>query len=125
VTPLIEALDKACPGFVPGLYDDTPYMWMGSFVRHVVRARLAGREDDVRAVFAVIEMCIDTGRLGSTRSDDSNLAIVGFLEDMQNGNLHPAGSGPADFRVYLGPKSLNAWNALNGFWQMVADSKPD
>jgi len=124
VAPLIEALDKACPGFVPGPYDDTPYMWMGSFVRHVVGARLAGREDDVRAVFAVIERCIESDIAGQKRSDESNLAVAGFLEDLQNGNLHAEGSRPADFRAYLGPKSLEAWNALNGFWQMVSGSKP-
>ena len=123
MTPLIEALDRACPGFVPGEYDDTPYMWMGSFVRHVVGARLAGREEQVRAVFAVIEQCIEDDRPGLKRSDEASLAIVGFLEDLQNGNLHAVGSHPADFLRYLGPRSLEAWHSLNGFWEMVAGSK--
>jgi hypothetical protein len=124
VTPLIEALDRACPGFVPGEYDATPYMWMGSFVRYVARARLEGREDEVRAVFAVIERQLETDRPGWKLSDESNLAVVGFLEDLQNGSLHPEGSRPADFRAYLGPKSLKAWEGLNGFWEMVAGAKP-
>lgn len=99
-------------------------MWMGGFVRHVARARLEGREDEVRAVFAVIERQLETDRPGFKLSDESNLAVVGFLEDLQNGNLHPEGSRPADFRVYLGPKSLKAWDGLNGFWEMVAGAKP-
>jgi hypothetical protein len=80
-------------------------MWMGSFVRHVVRARLDGREDEVRAVFAVIEEAIEPSQ---QMGEESNLAIVGFLEDLQNGNLHSGGSTPSDFRPYLGPKSLKA-----------------
>lgn len=124
MTPLIEALDRACPGFVPSEYEDLPYMWMGGFVRHVARARLNAREDEVRAVFAVIERQLETDRPGWEISDESNLAVVGFLEDMQNGNLHPTGSSPSDFRPYLGPKSLTHWESLNGFWEMVAGAKP-
>ncbi|MDP3314613.1 MAG: hypothetical protein Q8M47_00930 [Devosia sp.] len=108
MTLLIEALDRACPGVVPGEYDDTPYMWMGSFVRHVVRARLDGREDEVRAVFAVIEEAIEPSQPGRKMGEESNLAIVGFLEDLQNGNLLSGGSTPGDFRPYLGSKSLKA-----------------
>jgi hypothetical protein len=57
-------------------------------------------------------------------SDESNLAVVGFLEDLQNGNVHPDGSSPSDFRAYLGPKALRSWESLNGFWEMVSGSKP-
>jgi len=123
VTSLIEALDRACPGFVPGEYEDTPYMWVGGFVRHLVRARLDGREDEVKAVFAVIERQLETDRPGWKLSDESNLAVVGFLEDMQNGNLHVPGSRPSDFRAYLGPRSLSHWEDLNGFWGAVEHSK--
>ena len=124
MTPLVEALDKACPGFVPGEYEDTPYMWMGGFVRHVAQARLDGRDDQIRAVFAVIERQLETDRPGWQISDESNLAVVGFLEDLQNGNLHPDGSSPADFHAYLGPKAREHWDGLNGFWEMVAGAKP-
>ncbi len=124
MTPLIEALDKACPGFVPSEYEDLPYVWVGGFVKHVAQARLDGREDEVRAVFAVIERQLETDRPGWQISDESNLAVAGFLEDLQNGNLHPEGSGPADFHQYLGPRSQKSWSALNGFWEMVAGAKP-
>jgi hypothetical protein len=125
VTPLIEALDRACPGFVPSaLVEGLAYSWMSDFVRHVIGARLQGREAEVRAVFDVIERQLATDPPGFKLSEDSNLAVVGFLEDLQNGSLHPEGSRPADFRAYLGPKSLKAWEGLNGFWEMVAGAKP-
>lgn len=120
MTPLIDSLDRACPGFAPSyLEDGIPYSWMGGLVRHVVRARLDGREAEVREVFAVIERQLETDRPGSKLSDDSNLAVVGFLEDMQNGNLHAEGASPSDFVQYLGPISARSWDALNGFWGAV------
>jgi hypothetical protein len=124
VTPLIERLDAACAGYVPSeLVEGLAYSWMSGFVRHVIQARLDGREAEVHAVFAVIERQLETDRPGSRLSDESNLAVVGFLEDMQNGNLHLPGSRPADFRAYLGPKSLKHWEGLNGFWQAVEHGK--
>lgn len=121
----MREFDAACPGFVPGHGDvELPYIWMGGFVRHVIGARLKGREAEVRAVFDVLENRIEEPRPGWAMSDESNLAVVGFLEDLQNRNLHPDGSSPSDFRAYLGPKSLRAWESLNGFWEMVAGAKP-
>lgn len=124
MTPLIESLDAACPGYVPGPYaEGLAYSWMSGFVRHVIQARLDGREDEVRAVFSVIERQLETDRPGFELSGDSNLAVAGFLEDLQNGNLHEPGSKPADFRAYLGPRSLERWEGLNGFWAAVEHSK--
>ena len=121
----MREFDAACPGFVPGHGDvELPYIWMGGFVRHVIGARLKGREAEVRAVFDDLENRIEEPRPGWAMSDESNLAVVGFLEDLQNRNLHPDGSSPSDFRAYLGPKSLRAWESLNGFWEMVAGAKP-
>jgi hypothetical protein len=122
---LMAELDSACPGFVPGQGDvELPYIWMGGFVRHVIEARLAGREAEVEAVFAVVEQRIEEPRPGWAMSDESNLVVVGFIEDLQNGNLHPPGSSPRDFHACLGPKSRRAWDAMNGFWEMVAGAKP-
>lgn len=111
---LVAALDQACPGFVPGPYDTGEYGWIASFVQHVIAMHLAGQTGAVRAAFAVIERTI------ADNGPDVELAIVGFLEDLQNGNLHKDGSRPADFRSYLGPQSLVRWDALNGLWQAVS-----
>ncbi len=118
-------LDKACPGCVPQEgHIDLPYIWMGEFVRHLIRARLNARETEVQAVFEVVERRLEEARPGSKLSEESNLIVVGFIADLQNGNLHPDGSSPADFHRYLGPKSQRAWGAMNGFWEMVAGAKP-
>ena len=117
--PLVAQLDTACPGYVPDPDDaGLANMWMGGFVEHVIAAHRAGRTDEVQAVFAVIERAIGRG------GEDANLAVVGFLEDLQNGNLHPDGSTPAEFKSYLGgPESILAWGQLNGFWHAVAATK--
>lgn len=109
---LIAALDQACPGFVPHPDEaELPYSWMGSFVRHVIAAHRRGEISAVAAAFAVIEREI------ASSGPQAELAIIGFLEDMQNGNLHPTGSRPADLLPYLGPVSRSKWDGLNGFWQ--------
>lgn len=119
MTALVDELDAACPGYVPGSgATSLPYIWVGGFVEHVIAAHRAGRIDEVQAVFAVIERAIGRG------GEDANLAVVGFLEDLQNGNLHPDGSTPAEFKSYLGgPESILAWDQLNGFWHAVAATK--
>lgn len=118
----MRGLGAACPGFVPDAGDvEPPYMWMGDFVPHVIRAR---RDPEVWVVFAVVERCVATIRPGWEPSDEANLAVVGFLEDLQNSNPHPAGSAPSDFRACPGPQSLDRWEQLNGFWEMAAGAKP-
>lgn len=115
---LLRRLDAACPGFVAGDGDaELAYIWMSGFVRHVTRAWLAGRHLEVQAVFEVVEAVI------AADNEASELAVVGFLEDMQNGNLHPEGSRPQNYRLYLGPQALKAWEGLNGFWQAVSAGK--
>ena len=116
--PLVEALDRACPGYVPDEGEaDLPYIWMSRFVRHVIRARLEGAEDQIRAVFAVIEKAI------AGNGADRELAIIGFLEDLQNSNLHAEGSLPEQFEAYLGPQSRKKWIELGGFWHAVIATK--
>jgi len=127
VNRLVEALDQACPGVeadADAIRLGLAYVWMGDFVRHLTRARLAGREAEVRAVFAIIEQTVEEPRTGGALSEQANLAVTGFLEDLQNGGLHAEGSQPSDFQPYLGPKSLRAWSSLNGFWEMVSGTRP-
>ena len=44
------------------------------------------------------------------------LATVGILEDLQNGNLHHDGTSPNDFVQYLRPISKWWWDELYLFW---------
>ncbi len=109
---LLAKLDSACPGLVPdGAEVELPYVWMGDFVSHLIQAHLNGRTFDVQAAFDVIEDEI------ASNGAFAELAIVGFLEDVQNANLHQQGSQPNDFIRYLGPASTKAWRALNSIWQ--------
>ena len=114
---LVEQLDKACQGCSS---DDRAlaYVWMGSFVRHLTRAHVEGRHDEVRAVFDLIEAEI------AGKGPEEELAVIGFLEDLQNGSLHQSGTTPAEFRAYLGPHTLAAWEQLNGFWEMAGGKSP-
>ncbi|MFD1941239.1 DUF7674 family protein [Paradevosia shaoguanensis] len=122
---LIEDLDRACPGLdVDEIADGIPYAWMGYFVRHIILARLAGRDTELRAVFAVIERTLEQDNPSRAANYDSTLAVVGFLEGLQNEGLHPEDSKPADFHAYLGPKSRREWDMLNKFWGQLAGTRP-
>ena len=117
---LVEALERACPGVeadADSVRLGLAYVWMGDFVIHVARAHAEGRRDEVKAAFDLIEAEI------AGKGEHHDLAVIGFLEDMQNGNLHKHGTRPADFEAYLGPASRAAWDGLNGFWGMVEHSK--
>jgi hypothetical protein len=45
------------------------------------------------------------------------LATIGFLEDLQNTNMHPTGSSPADFVPFLSPLSRWWWDEVKLFWE--------
>lgn len=121
---LVSRLKAVFPDFVSDPETEAlAYVWMGSYVRHVIGAHGAGQHEAVRAAFAVIEETVEIVPPGGMLSAAANLAVVGFIEDLQNENLHPDGSSPADFLAYLGPKSAHHWDSLNGFWQAVAHHK--
>jgi hypothetical protein len=90
------------------------YLLIGDLVRDCSALLRDGHEAEVAAVCAVAERWMLEG-------DDyvRIAAVVGFIEDLQNGNLH-SGTRPADFLRFLGPESLRRWEAMNGFWQMVS-----
>jgi hypothetical protein len=88
-----------------------PFELAASFVRHLVTLEAAGEREEYPTVFDLIERLVAEG-------DDyvENLATVGFLEDLQNGNMHPTGSSPDVFVPYLRPRSLWWWDELNLDW---------
>lgn len=121
---LLQQLYAACPGYVP---DDSreglAYPEIAGYVRHVIAAHVADRKDEVQAAFDIIEATIAADDRAKIKGKAAELAVIGFLEDMQNGNLHKDGTTPSDFSRYLGPSSKKSWDALNGFWEMVENSK--
>jgi hypothetical protein len=113
-------LIEACPSFagsdelrefVESGFDDLPYLLAGAFIRHLVTLNVQGRREEFGAVFDLFE------RL-HTEGDPYvlNLATVGFLEDLGNGNMHRGGSKPSDFEKYLRPKSRWWWEELELLW---------
>jgi hypothetical protein len=119
-----DLLLRACPSFEtsPGRLDyhadydqeDEPllYLLASAFVRHLTELNAAGRRDEFPAVFDLIE---DLHRRGDGYVNQ--LATIGFLEDLQNENLHPANSRPDDFIPYLRPVSLWWWKEVELFWE--------
>ena len=87
------------------------YLLAGVFVRHLTALNGAGRREEFPAVFDVIEEL-------HIRGDKyvRDLASIGFLEDLQNTNLHPANSRPEDFIPYLRPASRWWWEEVELFW---------
>jgi hypothetical protein len=87
------------------------YLLAGVFVRHLTALNGAGRREEFPAVFDVIEEL-------HIRGDKyvRDLASIGFLEDLQNTNLHPANSRPEDFIPYLRPVSRWWWEEVELFW---------
>ncbi len=120
----VEALLlRACPSFQdsPDLieyhenFDQEPepllFLLAGAFVRHLTALNGAGRREEFPGVFDLIE---DLHVRGSDYV--RNLASVGFLEDLQNANMHPANSRPEDFVPYLRPVSRWWWEEVALFW---------
>ena len=120
---VLNGLFGACPSFRSSSWwseyevdygsepDPMDYLLASAFVRHVVDLHVAGREDEFPAIFRFFE------RL-QLEGDDHvrELATIGFLEDLQNTNLHHGGSSPDDFVPFLEPDSRWWWEELTLFW---------
>jgi hypothetical protein len=118
-----DLLLRACPSFEASThragyhehFDDEEepldYLLMSGFVRHLAELNGAGRRNQFPAIFALVEDFIMRGD-----SYVGELATIGFLEDLQNDNLHPATSKPFDFIPYLRPVSLWWWEEIELFW---------
>jgi hypothetical protein len=116
-------LVEACPTFAgsSGLREWTEewaaegepplYVLASEFVRHLARLNADGRHDEFPSTFEMIE---HLHRHGDEHVGE--LATIGFIEDLQNTNLHPDGSRPSDFVPYLGPVSKWWWDEVELFW---------
>jgi len=114
---------RACPSFEPSPdrlechvdFDEEEepqlYLLASVFVRHLTALNGAGRRDEFPAIFDLIE---DLHLRGDKYV--RTLASIGFLEDLQNTNAHPANSRPQDFVAYLRPVSRWWWEEVELFW---------
>ncbi|HKN91523.1 MAG TPA: hypothetical protein VJ622_14710 [Acidimicrobiia bacterium] len=122
---VMPLLLSACPSFVPkweavageNVDEDDPskrlcYLDAGDFIRHLVELRLAGRIEEMPAVFEVIERLHVEGD-----HYVRELATIGYLEGLQMRTVTEAGLDPEqDFRPYFGPVSNKWWERLNRLW---------
>jgi hypothetical protein len=79
-----------------------------------------GRQADVREIFGVFEDWLLNGD-----NYVREAATVGFLEDIQNTNLH-SGTAPDDFLPFCGPEALFWWEKVARFWshgEVIMDTR--
>ena len=84
-----------------------------AFAIHLIDLEATGRREELPAVFDLLEaMHIDGDAYVS------NLATVGFLEDLANGNLYSDHYPlqPEVFLQYLQPHSKWWWEEVELFW---------
>jgi len=113
----------ACPSFAPQWQefrnewrdeaDDFPlYLVLAGFARHLIAMVERGETSDLPAVFAALERLHVEGDHYVREA-----AAVGFLESLQNLNLHKDAGESERFRPYLGPVSERLWDKLYRFWE--------
>lgn len=119
---VVSTLRESCPSFQPTVaafqarYHDTPedslphYMLMGDLVIECSKRLSEGHEKDLEPLFELLEKWITDGD-----KYVQEMAIIGFIEDLQNANLH-TGTQPGDFERFLHPKSEIYWTKVNRFW---------
>jgi hypothetical protein len=120
---LPKAIAGVCPSFKGSEYwlrelagEDGSllgYEFMSELVRHVSVLFAEGTLDEMPGLFRLIEQLVD-----DPDHYTSELAVVGFLEDLQNGNIHRrAGSRPADFERWFHPHTRWWWEELYLLWE--------
>jgi hypothetical protein len=131
---MMEVLLESCPSFRPqweefqtewrGTDRDMPlYGVLADFARHLIGMVERGDTTHLPAIFVAVERLHVEGEHYVREA-----ATVGLLEDLQNHSLHPNGTDPEQFRVYLGPVSARWWDKLNRFWEhgeLLTDDTPD
>lgn len=119
---VLDTIAASCASFRPAVeafqteYQDMPnhilpiYMLMGDLVLECSKQLREGPDNEIKKLFELVELWINDGD-----KYVRELAIVGFIEDMQNSNLH-VDTRPEDFERFLGPASAIFWNKVNRFW---------
>ena len=87
------------------------YIFISEVVRECISMFDQGQEERVAKILDVVELWLKEGD-----PYVQEVATVGFLEDLQNENLHRK-TRPEDFADLLGPESSFWWEKLNRFWQ--------
>jgi hypothetical protein len=98
--------------------EDLPhYLALADFARHLIGMLERGQTETFQQIFEAVERLQLEGEHYVQEA-----AVVGLLEDLQNLHLHTR-TRPDQFREFLGPESIKAWDALNHFWCDVHAAK--
>jgi hypothetical protein len=122
---MMPVLLDACPSFRPAWEaflaewaesaDDLPlYLALAEFARHLIGMLERSGTASLPAIFRAVERLQVEGEHYVREA-----VVVGLLEDLQNLNLHEHSTDPEQFRPFLGPKSVAAWDELYRFWHKV------
>ncbi len=126
---MMAVLLDACPSFQPAWEvwlaewaesaGDLPlYLALSEFARHLIGMLERAETKSFPAIFRAVERLQVEGEHYVREA-----AIVGLLEDLQNLNLYAGGTEPEQFRPFLGPQSVAAWDELYVFWHNVRVAK--
>ncbi len=88
------------------------YLVLSDLARHVIGMLERNETDGVKAVFRVVEAWHLEGDPYVKEA-----ATVGFLEDLQNLNLHAGSTRPEDFLEFLLPDTKYWWTKVEDFWE--------
>lgn len=86
------------------------YTLISDVVRECSKILATGQKHRIRKVLSVVERWLLEGDKYVREA-----ATVGFLEDLQNGNLHE-GTTPEDFVEFLGPECSFWWKKVERFF---------
>lgn len=87
------------------------YLLISDLVRECSGLLSSGRTIELGQIFEVVERWLMEGEPYVKEA-----ATVGFIEDLQNENLH-TGTEPKDFVQYLKPECAFWWRKVEDFWQ--------
>ncbi|MDO3412498.1 hypothetical protein QWJ34_22225 [Saccharibacillus sp. CPCC 101409] len=88
-----------------------PYIELADFAKHVFDLYSQERTEEFEAIFETVETLQTEGD-----QETKELAIVGFLEDLQNVILSSGSVQLEDFVPFLGPVSRSSWRQLIDYW---------
>ncbi|WP_162930117.1 hypothetical protein [Pseudophaeobacter sp. EL27] len=95
-----------------GDLDGLPYyLLISDLVCECSELLSSGRTEELGKIFEVVERWLMEGEPYVKEA-----AIVGFIEDLQNENLH-TGTEPKDFAQYLQSETAFWWGKVEDFWQ--------
>lgn len=119
---MLSLMTEVCPSFRP-IWDayladaktdggePLTYVALGDLARHVIAMFERGDTQCFAQVFDIVERWHVDGEHWVREA-----ATVGFLESLQNMNLHTT-TEPEQFRQFLRPESERWWDKLFDFWE--------